>query len=75
MKVKIFNLSIFFNGYFYNFKSYKIFTLDDLRIFLNYKKKLIIIEYNDKIVSSENWNRIYLKNKDKVEILTIVGGG
>jgi thiamine biosynthesis protein ThiS len=75
MQVKIFNSSIFFNGDFYNFKSYKIFTLDDLRIFLNYKKKLIIIEHNNKIISAENWDRIYLKNKDKVEILTIVGGG
>nr|YP_002327490.1 hypothetical protein YCF40 [Vaucheria litorea]ACF70907.1 hypothetical protein YCF40 [Vaucheria litorea] len=75
MQVKIFNLSIFLNGDFYKFQSYKIFTLDDLRIFFNYKKKLIIIEYNSKIIPSKNWARVFLKNKDQIEILTIVGGG
>lgn len=75
MQIKKFNFSIFFNGDSYRFQSYKIFTLEDFRIFLNYKKKLIIIEYNGKIISSKNWNQISLKNKDKIEILTIVGGG
>lgn len=75
MQIKIFIFSIFFNGDFYNFKSYKIFTLDDLRVFFNYKKKLIVLEHNNKIISSEKWDRIYLKSNDKVEILTIVGGG
>ena len=75
MKVPIFFFYIFFNGELYFFRSYKLFTLDNLRSFFNYQKNVIVIEYNGKIIPPENWSSIPLINLDKIEILTIVGGG
>ena len=75
MKVSISFISIYFNGELYSFQTYKLLTLENLRTFFNYKKNLILIEYNRKIIHPENWSSITLKNLDKIEILTIVGGG
>jgi thiamine biosynthesis protein ThiS len=75
MKVTISFLYIFFNGELYSIKAYKLFTLESLRAFFNYKKNLIVMEYNGKIIHPENWSTINLKSRDKIEILTIVGGG
>jgi thiamine biosynthesis protein ThiS len=75
MKVSIFIFYIFFNGERYVFQTYKFFTLENLRTFFNYKKNLIVIEYNGKIIHPENWSMITLKNFDTIEILTVVGGG
>lgn len=75
MKVSISFISIYFNGELYSFQTYKLLTLENLRTFFNYKKNLIVIEYNRKIIHPENWSSITLKNLDKIEILTIVGGG
>lgn len=75
MKITTFFLFIFFNGESYSVQSFKLFTLDNLRTFFNYKKNLIVMEYNGKIIHPENWSGIILKNYDRIEILTIVGGG
>lgn len=75
MKVTTSFLVLFFNGEPYLFQSFKLFTLDNLRTFFNYKKNLIVMEYNGKIIHPENWSCIILNNYDKIEILTIVGGG
>ena len=43
------------------------------------KKKLqpnkIAIELNKKIINKKNVNKIFLKNKDKIEIVHFIGGG
>lgn len=75
MKVKKFTINIFFNGDLYLISSYKIFTLCDLVQFFNYKKNLIVLEYNGKIAHPEVWNMCVLKDRDKIELVTIVGGG
>ena len=36
---------------------------------------VIVVEYNQKIIPKEEFDKIILKDKDKLEILTFVGGG
>ena len=50
-------------------------TLLDLIKYFNYNKSLLILEYNNLICNKKNWDNIYIQNKDKIEIITIVGGG
>lgn len=75
MKITTSFLCIYFNGELYSLQSFKLFTLDNLRTFFSYKKNLIVMEYNGRIIHPENWPCIILKNFDRIEILTIVGGG
>ena len=35
----------------------------------------IAIELNKKIINKKNLNKIFLKNKDKIEIVHFIGGG
>jgi sulfur carrier protein len=50
-------------------------TLLDLIIYFNYNKSLLVLEYNNVICNKKNWDKIFIKNNDKIEIVTIVGGG
>ena len=66
------------NNFFLNgeeFFSDKILTLFDVITYFNYNSALLVIEYNYFLCPKENWNSIFIKNKDKIEIVTIVGGG
>lgn len=68
------NFKIFFlNGDKY-FTKYEL-TLSDLILYFNYNASLFVLEYNNKICERKNWEKIALKNNDKIEIVTIVGGG
>ena len=42
---------------------------------LGYKPNLIIVEVNDLIVNSKKWEKEMLKDGDRLEIVSIVGGG
>ena len=75
MIVKAFSLSLFFNGELYTLQTYKLFTLKDLILFLNYIKNIIVIEHNGKITNPKDWQNIILKNNDSIEVVTVVGGG
>jgi len=50
-------------------------TLFNLINYMGYKQNLIVVEYNNKIVIKKTWKNIKIGNKDKIEIITIVGGG
>ena len=66
------------NNFFLNgeeFFSTKTLTLVDTIIYFNYNSALLVLEYNSFICPKEKWNSIFIKNKDKIEIVTIVGGG
>ena len=39
------------------------------------KPNKIAIELNRKIINKKNMNKIFLKNKDKIEIVHFIGGG
>lgn len=50
-------------------------TLLELITYFNYNESLLVIEYNNLICNQNTWNKIIIKNEDKIEIVTIVGGG
>lgn len=51
------------------------FTLFELINYFNYDSSLLVLEYNNFICPKDKWNKIFIENNDKLEIVTIVGGG
>jgi thiamine biosynthesis protein ThiS len=44
--------------------------------YFNYNTSLLLVlEYNNLICNKKNWDKIFIKNNDRIEIVTIVGGG
>ena len=50
-------------------------TIFELINYFNYNTSLLVLEYNNLICNKKNWNKIFIQNNDKIEIVTIVGGG
>lgn len=50
-------------------------TVSKLIEYFNYNTSLLVLEYNNLICHKKNWDKIVIQNKDKIEIVTIVGGG
>ena len=50
-------------------------TLFDLINYFNFNDSLLVLEYNNSICDKKNWKKIFIKDQDKIEIVTIVGGG
>ena len=50
-------------------------TILNLINYFNYNTSLLVLEYNNLICNKKNWNELYIQNNDKIEIVTIVGGG
>jgi len=42
---------------------------------LNYNPRLVAVEYNGEILHRQHWSETVIKDGDKLEIVTIVGGG
>ena len=42
---------------------------------MGYKSNTVIVELNELIVNSKKWDKVKLKDGDKLEIVSIVGGG
>ena len=63
----------FLNGHQY-FTNSNLTILEMVNYF-NYNTSLLVLEYNSQICNRKNWNKIYITNNDKIEIVTIVGGG
>ena len=72
--MKIFKCFFLLNGQKYKIYSSKFITISEIVNYFNYQNKSIIIEHNGKIFSNLIENS-YLKTKDQLEIITIVGGG
>lgn len=65
-------------NFFFNGEKYSIndeISLLQLVTYFNYNTSLLVLEYNNSICNKKNWNKIYIKDNDKIEIVTIVGGG
>lgn len=63
----------FLNGQ--EFISSKVINLTNIIDYFNYNSSLLVLEYNNFICPKENWHKIFINDKDKIEIVTIVGGG
>jgi thiamine biosynthesis protein ThiS len=64
---------IFINGK--KYETSECITIETLLDYFNYTKMLFVLEYNNEICEKKMWSKIIIKNKDKIEIVTIVGGG
>ena len=42
---------------------------------MGYKPNTIVVELNNLIINSLNWEKVTLKEGDNLEIVSIVGGG
>ena len=69
MKIKVNGEEKFINN------SHKEFTLTETLIQLGYKNNTIIVELNNLIINNESWQENNVKDGDKLEIVSIVGGG
>ena len=68
------NINYFFlNGQKYA-TSYKL-NLQELISYFDYNDSLLVVEYNELICNKTNWKNILIQKNDKIEIVTIVGGG
>ena len=50
-------------------------TISDLIYYFGYNQSLLFVEYNQFICNKTKWDKIFIKENDKIEIVTIVGGG
>lgn len=65
-------------NFFLNGQKYQILIDLDIKQVLeyfNYQNEIFIIEYNNEIYNKSTWENIYILNNDRIEIITIVGGG
>ncbi len=63
----------FLNGQRYT-STYKVTMLDLIKYF-GYNQSLLVVEYNQFICNKTEWDKIFIQKNDKIEIVTIVGGG
>lgn len=75
MKKSLFLLYLSINGLRYKIYMSQPAQIFDLLKFFNHQQELVIIEYNGKIFNNRNKQTQYLQRNDKIEIITIVGGG
>ena len=50
-------------------------TLLDIIIYFNYNNSLLVLELNQFVYNKKKWHETFIKNNDKLEIVSIVGGG
>ena len=68
-------INFFLNGHHYCSR-YQL-TIQQILNYLNYQYEyqIFVIEHNDKICTPITWNLQQIDNNDKIEIISIVGGG
>lgn len=66
------------NTFFFNGQEYQIeqeISINDLLKYFDYQSSLFVLEYNNFICNKENWEKIKIQSNDKIELISIVGGG
>ena len=53
----------------------KSISLNETMKLLGYSSNTVVVEVNQIIINSEEWKEKNVKNGDKLEIVSIVGGG
>ena len=66
-------ITFFFNVAEYYTKT--VITLEDLLNYFAYSSSIFVVEYNQFICNKNKWKDIKINTNDKIEIITIVGGG
>ncbi|RIN16200.1 sulfur carrier protein ThiS [Mammaliicoccus vitulinus] len=61
------------NGDEFNFD--EALTLSDLLQSLELDQERIIVEWNDTLVKNDQFNEIFVRESDRLELLEFVGGG
>jgi len=67
-----------FKTFVLNGKSYctkELISIFDLLLYFNYNESLLVLEHNKLVCQKQNWKKIFIKDNDNIEIVTIVGGG
>jgi thiamine biosynthesis protein ThiS len=67
-----------FKYFFFNGQKYCTeheLSILELTKYFNYNTSLLVLEYNNLICNKKNWDHIFIRNNDTIEIVTIVGGG
>lgn len=67
------NKKFFLNGH--KFSINRELTISNILHYFNYTSSLFIIEYNNLICDRKKWSNIQINSNDKIEIISIVGGG
>jgi len=65
--------TFFLNGQIYYIRQKT--TLSEIIDYFNYNNSLFVLEYNNLILDKKEWKKTFIKEGDKIEIVTIVGGG
>ena len=65
--------NFFLNGH--EFKTKEEITLNEIINYFDYKNSFYIIEHNNLICGKNRWESIEITSNDKIEIISIVGGG
>ena len=68
MKIKV-------NGEERVIQSNKSISLNETIQLLGYSSSTVVVEVNKLIINSAEWGDKFIKNGDKLEIVSIVGGG
>lgn len=66
------------NHFVLNGETYRVnqaISLFDILVYFNYNDSLLVLEHNNFICEKPKWKTTFIENLDKVEIVTIVGGG
>lgn len=66
-------ITLFVNGNAQNTSS--PVTLPDFLVSQGFNLRLIAVEYNGEILHRQFWPQTHLQNGDRLEVVTIVGGG
>ena len=65
--------TFFFNGQ--EYQTGQSITLNDIVNYFGYHSSLFVLEYNNFICNKNDWNKIKIQSNDKIELISIVGGG
>ena len=63
----------FFNGQ--EYQTGQSITINDIVNYFGYHSSLFVLEYNNFICNKDDWNKIKIQSNDKIELISIVGGG
>nr|QCI04317.1 Thiamin biosynthesis protein S [Anotrichium furcellatum] len=64
---------IFINGE--PFNCYTFMSLQEILLYLGFKLDNIIVEHNQRILRHNQFDTVFLDDLDKIEVISVTGGG